>query len=54
MVLPSEYQSVNDDILKGRFTKQCCGQNQQGVEPKAGYKKIVEVRVTSSTETLQF
>lgn len=36
---PCEYQSVNNDILEGRFAKQCCGEHQQGVEPAEGYKK---------------
>lgn len=54
-VSPSEHQSVNDDILEGRFAKQRCGEHQQGVEPTAGRKKIVhKVRVTGETETLQF
>lgn len=40
-VSPSEYQTVNNDILEGRFAKQSCGEHQEGVEPTAGYTKIV-------------
>lgn len=38
---PSKYQSINDDVLEGRFAKQRCGEHQQGVEPTSGYTKTV-------------
>lgn len=33
MSLPCENQSINNDVLEGRFAKQRSGEHQQGVEP---------------------
>lgn len=40
---PSKHQTVHNDVLKGRFTKQECGEHQQRVEPTAGYKESESV-----------
>lgn len=31
---PGEHQSVNNDVLEWWFSKQRCGEDQQGVEPR--------------------
>lgn len=37
---PRQHQAINDDILKGRFPKQRCGEDQQGVEPTGTEHKV--------------
>lgn len=53
MELPSQHQSIDDDVLEGRFAKQRCGEHQQGVEPTSRHHKVRVTRaLTHSRHSL--